>query len=294
MLQKIKQWGSYLIIILLLPYIVTILIHGRSEAASGAADETVIRAVHGGETLEMSIGEYCIGRLAEEIPVSFEPQALQAQAVLVRTAVYSQILDSGSGTKLPDGFWISSDMREQWGRDYRANYAKLKEAVQSTGGQVLMYGDAPAKAPYCRLTNGSTRDGQEVLGSADYPYLKIRECPLDAEAAEQVQTVVLEEMDAEILEIDTAGYVLSVRVGEETLNGEEFRKAHGLASGCFTFKSYDGKLRVTTRGVGHGLGMSQYTASCMAKDGASCEEILAYFFEGCELKEVADIVTDPE
>ena len=69
----------------------------------------------------------------------------------------------------------------------------------------------------------------------------------------------------------------SVRVGQETVNGEEFRQTYGLASSCFILQKYDGKLRITTRGVGHGLGLSQYTANEMAKEGKDAAEILQYF-----------------
>ena len=92
----------------------------------------------------------------------------------------------------------------------------------------------------------------------------------------------------------TAGYVTSVRVGQETVNGEEFRQTYGLASSCFILQKYDGKLRITTRGVGHGLGLSQYTANEMAKEGKDAAEILQYFFEGTEIREVAEIVTNSQ
>lgn len=295
MLQKIERLGCYLVIIVLLPYVITIFLNGPLVETSAKVDDSYIKVEHDGEETEMSIEEYCIGRLAKEIPVSSEKEALQAQAVLVRTTVYGQILESGSAAVLPDEFWTTEEMREQWGAGkYSENYDRLKDAWQKTEGQVLMYGDKPANVPYCRLTNGSTRDGKEVLGSEDYPYLKIKECPLDVESSEQIQTVILDEMDVEITGTDTAGYVLNVRVGEETVSGEEFRKTYDLASSCFTIQNYEGKLRITTRGVGHGLGLSQYTANEMAKNGNSYEEILAYFFEGTEIKVVADIVRDSE
>ena len=80
---------------------------------------------------------------------------------------------------------------------------------------MLTYEGSLARTPFFRLSNGSTRDGKEVLGE-DCPYLKIVDCPLDMEAVEQLQTVTLEEdLDAEVEKVDTAGYALSVRVGEE-------------------------------------------------------------------------------
>ena len=80
----------------------------------------------------------------------------------------------------------------------------------------------------------------------DYPYLKIKECPYDIESREQIQTKILDDMEVSITETDTAGYVTSVQVGDETMSGEEFREKYKLASGSFVLQKYDGKLRVTT------------------------------------------------
>lgn len=133
-------------------------------------------------------------------------------------------------------------MKEEWGsRKFSEYYRKMENAWQETEGQVVMYGEELANTPFTRLTNGSTRDGKEVLGSEDYPYLKIKECPLDIESKDQIRTVTTEDMDAEIKETDTAGYVTSVRVGEETMSGEEFREKYKLDSSCFILQKYDGK-----------------------------------------------------
>lgn len=53
-------------------------------------------------------------------------------------------------------------------------------------------------------------------------------------------------------------------------------------------------MRVTTKGIGHGLGMSQNTANEMAKEGKKYDEILQYFYEGTEMKEVAEILLNVE
>ena len=74
------------------------------------------------------------------------------------------------------------------------------------------------------------------------------------------------------------------------MSGEEFRKNYNLASSCFSVHEYEGKIRITTRGVGHGIGLSQNTANKMAEKGESAEEILKYFYEGCEIQEVTDMV----
>lgn len=292
MWQKLKKFGCYLTIIVLLPYVITVFINGPSVVTSSYVDGTYVKVKteKKKDITEIPIEDYCIGIMAREMLPEYEKEALKAQAVLVRTDVYRKIEADGSDVVLETPFWTQKQMEEAWGvARYTRYYNKLKNAWRDTEGQVLMYEGKLAKTPFFRLSNGSTRDGKEVLGDK-YPYLKIVECPADIEEEEQIQTVTLDDMDAEVLKCDTAGYVLSVRVGKEKVSGEEFRDNYNLASSCFTLQKYNGKLRITTRGEGHGLGMSQNTANVMAKEGRNYKEILEYFFDGTEMKEVAEIV----
>lgn len=292
---KIKHFLCYATIIVLLPYIVTVFLNGPSMVSSSYVNQTYVKVKSESKIAEMPMEEYCIGILAKEIPVSYKKEALKAQAILVRTDIYGKIQNGGSNTVLEDSFWTQKQMEEAWGAsDYASNYKKLKNAWEETEGQVVTYDGNLAMTPFFRLSNGSTRDGNEALGSEDYPYLKIVECPYDIEAPEQIQTITIDDMDAEVGACDTAGYVLNVTVGEENISGEEFRTNYHLASSCFTLQKYNGKLRITTRGVGHGIGMSQYTANEMAKEGQDAPAILEYFFEGTNLQEVAEIVTGNE
>lgn len=165
MLQKLKRLGSYLIIIVLLPYVITVFMNGQAVPASKTVDTMQVKAERDGKEMDVPLEDYCIGRMAKEIPVSYEKEALRAQAVLVRTTVYTQIKDNGSQTVFNDGYWTNDDMREQWGSgSYRKNYNRLKNAWDDTEGQVLMYGEQLAYVPYCRLTNGNTRDAKRCLG----------------------------------------------------------------------------------------------------------------------------------
>lgn len=291
MRQKVKTFLCYLSIIVLLPYIVTVFLNGPAFVASSGVDAQYIEVKKDTKTARIPIEQYCIGILAKEIPADYEKEALKAQAVLVRTKVYGELTEKGSSTVLEESFWDKKQMEAAWGKaKYASFYSALETAWEETEGQVLIYNGKTALVPFFRLSNGNTRDGREVLGSDAYPYLKIVDCPLDIEDVHQIQTITIDDMDAQITASDTAGYVLRVRVGDTTVSGEEFRTNYHLDSSCFSFQKYDGKLRITTRGVGHGLGMSQYTANEMAKQGKKAEEILEYFFQGTELKEVAQIV----
>lgn len=290
--EKVRKAGRWFLIIILLPYMITVFINGPKAIIASKADETIVKLKDGEE---MPVEEYCIGILAKDISADYEEEALKAQAVLVRTEVYRQIQNMGNEGALDEEYWTARQMKSAWGMRYTQNYRKLKNALEQTTGQVLFYGENLAMTPFFKLSNGCTRDAKEVLGKEEYPYLKIVECPEDVKADNEIWTGVLEDVtDVEIQETDSVGYVLKVRIGEETISGEEFRNRYNLPSSCFTLQRYNGKLWVTTRGIGHGIGMSQYTANAMAKEKKRYKKILKYFFEGTEMKEVTDIVKGVE
>lgn len=296
---KIKKMGCCLLILILLPYVVTVFINGPVISARSRVDQTYIKvevldAADDTSFEELPLEEFGIGVMAGEIPAEYEEEALKAQAVLVRTDIYRQIQEGKGETPVRGAFWDREDMRKAWNSRENAFYKKMRDAWRETEGQILTYEGQPAYVPFFRLSSGCTRDAAEVLGREDCPYLTVRECPWDMESEEQLQTKVVDDMDAEITELDAAGYVLHVRAGQENISGEEFRKTFELPSACFTLQRYNGKMRITTSGIGHGLGMSQYSAHRMAEEGQEAEDILNYFFEGCELKEVAEILQKTE
>ena len=84
---------------------------------------------------------------------------------------------------------------------------------------------------------------------------------------------------------DDGGYVASVTVCGTTVSGDEFRDRFGFASACFTIAEVDGRVRIVTKGLGHGYGLSQWGANELAKDGKDCVEILKYYFPNIEITE---------
>lgn len=291
MRQKWNHIISVLIIIVLLPYIITVFFQGPAVLTGAEPGKDYLIVEKDGKTRQMSMEDYGILLLAKEIPVEYEPEALKAQAVLVRTRIYKQLTEQGKESVFKEDFPERETLRRQWGQaHYQIYYETLKKAWQQTEGQVLTYENQLIQTPFHQLSNGSTRSGNEVFGSEGYPYLMPKECPADVAAKNELQNVMLEQADYEILKTDSAGYVLQLREGDVTFTGEEFREEKGLASACFTLQEFEGKIRVTTRGQGHGLGLSQYTANVMAEEGSSHEDILLYFYTNVKVKEVAEIL----
>lgn len=295
MKKFMRQAGYFLIIMLLLPYVITVFVNGNGVLKLEEADSPYITVERDGQTKEMSLDEYGIGVLAKEISADSEMETLKAQAILIRTSIYKTLQENGTNTVLTKNYWTRNQMEINWGSDsYSKNYEKIKEAWNNTKGIVLVYEGNLALTPYHRLSNGKTRSGNEVFGSESYPYLQVKECPDDLEAEEAVTTSVIQETGLQVLEEDSAGYVTKVKCGTEEIKGEEFRSTYHLISSSFKLEDFDGNTKVTTRGIGHGLGMSQYTAEKMAEDGKTYQEILNYFFEGTSFGEVAEILVKPE
>lgn len=292
MKRLLKQVGYFLIIVLLLPYVITVFINGNGVEVGQTGSSPYVTVKRNDEEQKLPLDEYGTGILAKEIDAGAGEEALKAQAILIRTSIFNSIQKEGSGVVLTKGYWTRSQMETNWGADaYGKNYEKMKDAWDETEGQVLMYDGKLAITPYHKLSNGKTRAGSEVFGEGTYPYLQVKECPQDVDAKNAMTTSMIQGSDMEVTKTDSAGYVTEVRCGTETVGGEEFRNTYHLASACFTLQDYEGQTRVTVKGIGHGLGMSQYTAEKMAEEGKTFEEILNYFFEGTTLEVVADVVT---
>ena len=291
--NKIKLFFAFLIILFLLPYIISVFINGKN-------------AVQGADSDNASV--YLAGILAGETDGGYEIEALKAQAVVLRTELYRTEKEKQT---LLDKCLTQTQMKKKWGAKYEENLEKCQQAAQETKGIVLWYHETFAWAPFHQSSNGKTRDVQEVLGNADYPYITAKECPLDKAAEDEIQVhlieykeiqkrcrefLVAEEQkkaengygyeDFEIQEWDSSGYVRKMRIGETICTGDQFRDALKLPSSSFSFYEGPHGLKIATVGKGHGFGMSQWTAQEMAKDGKNYEEILQYFYEGTELHHI--------
>lgn len=291
--NKIKLFFAFLIILFLLPYIISVFINGKN-------------AVQGADSDNASV--YLAEMLAGETDGGCEIEALKAQAVVLRTELYRTEKEKQT---LLDKCLTQTQMKKKWGTKYEENLEKCQQAAQETKGIVLWYHETFAWAPFHQSSNGKTRDVQEVLGNADYPYITAKECPLDKAAEDEIQVhlieykeiqkrcrefLVAEEQkkaengygygDFEIQEWDSSGYVRKMRIGETICSGDQFRDALKLPSSSFSFYEGPHGLKIATVGKGHGFGMSQWTAQEMAKDGKNYEEILQFFYEGTELHHI--------
>lgn len=267
----VKNFVKILVLISLLlslSYATTLYLHGDFPMQTAEISD-----------FDKQLEDYCIKTLSDEVSSDYNDEMLKVQAILVRTTIYKEVQENGvdalkSSDETLDFLW----------------YQRLKKAWDETAGQVVTYEDKLALTPFHLISSGKTRSGADVLGREDYPYLQSVECQMDISAPKQIENIMIPVKDMEIKKWDSAGYVMEVSADGETMSGEEFRAMYGLASSCFEFQTFENDTRIITKGVGHGLGLSQYTANQMAINGKTSEEILQFFFPGTEIKEVAEIL----
>ena len=250
--------------------------------------------------IEKKPEEKLTGIVAKQIRAGSSTQAIMAQCVIARTSLYDAMR---THTAEPDSL-SGDEMRELWGENYERIYQAMKECVDQTEGEVLTYRGQYIYAAYHAVSAGKTRTMSELYEDTDMPYLVECPCPEDT-AAEGYLTVqywkkekFLENCrilfpesppetmgEIKIESRDSAGYVKQIVVGSGTYSGEEFRVRCKLNSACFTVTEDESQVRIVTKGLGHGFGLSQYTAELMAAEGKSYKEILTYFYPGAEISD---------
>ena len=277
----------------------------------GAADSacTVRVAMADGTVEEMSMGEYLWGVTAAEMPASFEEEALKAQAAAART--YTRRKMGHPVSAHPDAdvctditccqAWRSrEDAKAAWGDEAETYEAKIARAVAETDGMIITYGGEPIQAVFFSSAAGRTVDAVEVWGNS-VPYLTGVESPEGEEVPNYHTEVTL--TPAECREkllgawpemtlgedpaawfsgivYDSAGGVERMSVGGVEVTGSALRTLFGLRSAHFTVAAGAEGVTFSVTGYGHGVGMSQYGANALAREGKTWQEIIKWYYTG--------------
>lgn len=272
------------VIVLFLPLGVTVLLSGM--------DAVSIQK-------QMDMETYLPAILCEQVPWDYEEEMLKVQAVLARSSLYYYM----EKEKPEEIQW--EEKLEQFQRDrknarYREAYERMERAVRLTRGQVITWQGEVCPGIFHRISSGKTRDGMEVLQDVSFSFLRSVDSGKDREAEEFLKGhyFTLEALEQRLKEEypgitftaepladqiriekrDSQGYILEMKVGDQEVTGEEFRRKLELSSCNFTIQELDGKIRFLCKGLGHGLGLSQYGGNELAKQGKTYQEILFFYF----------------
>lgn len=252
----------------------------------------------------LNIEDYTLGVLAGEMPISFELEALKAQAVATRSYVISRLNDSSDYDvvdSILNQVYVDEDyLRSVWKDNYEENISKLKEAINATSGEYLSYNEKVADALFFSTSNGYTQNSQAVF-SVELPYLISVESKWDE--VENPNFLYVTNIDRDIfcnklslnycdnikienIIISDINRVDSITINSKVFTGRDMYNLLSIRSTDFTLKVYADFIEVTTKGYGHGVGMSQYGANGMAKDGYLYDEILEHYYQGTKIKKI--------
>ena len=266
-----------------------------------------------GEIIEVPVRDYVIGAVCAEMPASFHEEALKAQAVAAHTYAERQRIretenptaelmgaDFSNDTSKYQGYFTQAQARQFLGESFDESYAKISAAVDEVLPYILTYGDEPIVAAFHSMSSGKTESAENAWG-ASAPYLVPVESSYDTEAPgyreeirltkdvlrQKLETafsgiVLGEDFSSWIKtgECSESGTVLTASAGDRSVSGNELRQALSLRSACFEVRFGDEEAVFITKGYGHGVGMSQYGADSMAKNGCTWKEILKHYYPG--------------
>lgn len=248
------------------------------------------------KTLQIPLEEYVVGVVAGEMPVSFELEALKAQVVASRTFVLSRKLKVDNTTN-SQVYLTDEQMKKNWGNKYEENKQKIEKAVQETSYQVMTYNGEYISAMFFSSSNGKTVNCEDYF-TGTVAYLKsvdshwdLQIDPGNTKTKTFTKTQIAQAFDTsspqiEITSYTSSGYVKNVVINGKTYSGREVREKLGLASSSFQIEMSSKGYTFTTKGSGHGVGMSQYGAQAMAKENYNYEDILHHYYQNIKIERI--------
>ena len=283
-----------------------------------SAEPYKVLDIGSGKVLEVPVRDYVIGAVCAEMPANFGIEALKAQAVAAHTYAERRRISAGSSpdaelkgadfsndTSKYQGYFTIERAKECFGDKFDENYAKIASAVDEVLPYIITYENAPIIAAFHSMSGGFTESAENAWGApVDYLVEVDSRSDMTAPHFREKKTFSREELKTaleaafpgiklgsdmkewlRVLTVSDSGTVLTAAAGDMTVSGGEIRDALGLRSASFEVSIYGDEAEITTRGFGHGVGMSQYGANAMAAEGKSWRDILSHYYPNCIISE---------
>lgn len=291
------------------------------DKSNGGGENIRVYLTKEKKIISLSLEEYVRGVVCAEMPAEYGVEALKAQAVAARTFAMAH-METYGGKKYSKakGADITDDVNCQvyidknkvlssWDKKYSGQYwNKITEAVQDTEGQVLKYNGKLVMEPYYfAVSSGKTDDAKEVFGNSE-PYLKSVASPGEENAPKYETKVKMSyssfievikntyknaginvfniRNNVKIISRTDSGGIKEIKLGNETVTGNQFRKILQLNSANFNIYFHFTNVEIDCFGYGHNVGMSQYGADLMAQKGKDYKQILTYYYRGVNVEKM--------
>ena len=276
--------------------------------SAGNAEPTIkVYITKNKQIKEMKLEEYVAGVVAGEVWPDWPEEALKAQAILARTFVLQFIAEKGQSKY--EGAHISTDITEAqaWSDDVSDS---IKKAVSQTKGMIVAYKGDYIIPWFHSNAAGKTATAKEGLAydKNEPPYIVSVESDDSLAPADEKIWSHKFSVDEVLKACKELGHdfktIDSISIGEKGPSGRAvYIKINGtnvsavnlrLKLDSTVFRSTlitqvdvgDGKVYFEGKGYGHGVGMSQWGANKMAKDGKKAETIIKHYFKNVEVGKI--------
>ena len=298
------------IIIIFIPFLIVnfFKLDKKEEIKLKYMSNTIIRVkrVDTGNIDKIFFEEYIVGVLAGEMPIYFEKEALKAQAVAARSYAlkrieYNKDNDYDVVDSIMNQVYLDNDyLKSAWGENYIDNINKLREAVNETSMEYLEYNGEVIDALFFSTSNGYTETASLVF-DVDLPYLKSVKSAWDEDTSsafrstssmnindfyEKIGLPYSDNFSFKVLKRSSTNRIISLSINNREFTGKSLYNKLGLKSTDFSLKKEGNNIIISTVGYGHGVGMSQYGALGMAKEGYGYKDILKYYYSGTNIKKM--------
>ncbi|MDD3340595.1 MAG: stage II sporulation protein D [Bacilli bacterium] len=302
-----KKILATILCIMIIPYLIVTLFIADDEVKFSFKKDQVIRVKQSsGNLISLPFEEYVTGVLSGEMPVSFSLEALKAQAVAARSYALVRISQNKNSeydvvdTVMNQVYLDENALKQKWGTSYEANINKVKMAVVETKGQYLDYNGNVVEAFFFSTSTGKTENVEEVF-SENLPYLRSVDSSFDKEVSPVFEDSVTYSFDdfcnslniaktnplqIEVLETTSTGRIKKIKINGQEFTGNEVANKLKLRSSYFSITQNETVIVISTKGYGHGVGMSQYGAEALAKKGYKYDQILKHYYTDVQIKKL--------
>lgn len=294
-------------LVIFIPFIIVFLFIRDEEITFNFSSNSMVRVKNEatGKITKVPLEEYIIGVVSGEMPISFEIEALKAQAVAARSYVMVEMEKSINreydvvDTVTNQVYLTQDHLKAVWKDSYIKNINKVKEAVLSTKGEYASYNGKVAQTFFFSTSPGMTENSEEVFVSK-LEYLRSTESLWDKESPvyetekkinlkDFYNKLNLEYQDNLIIEIiktTSTGRIKELKINNKNFTGSEVCSKLSLRSTYFNIEQNKDVITIKNKGYGHGVGMSQYGAQGMAKEGYKYDEILKYYYKDIKIEKI--------
>lgn len=294
------------LLVIIIPFLVVKIFVPTDEIKFKNMTNNIIRVKdEQGNITEIPFEEYVKGVVAGEMPATFEEEALKAQAVASRSYAMYQMEGSKDkdydvlDTTTNQVYLTDEELKNNWKEEYPEKINKIKKAIAETKGEYLTYDGKVINAMFFSTSTGQTENSEDVFVTA-LPYLRSVASTWDEKSPVYTDTATIslqdfynklslpynETLTVEITSQTATGRIKTLKINGTEFNGRDFASKLSLRSNCFTISQNEQNITITTKGFGHGVGMSQYGANGMAKEGYDYKKILKHYYSNTKIEKI--------